>query len=128
MKNIDLLNQTINDAVLPEDLALPKYTETRGYLYLLQDSAFPDWIKIGRTIDPQKRLSQYNSDRPLDTCRFTYISKPFVDVVRVEKVILTQLSLVVHSSSKSKEWFNIKNKDLLIQWIEKAETEAKLLC
>ncbi len=130
MQNLDITTQTINEVVSLHDLAIPsleKVVDKRGYMYLLIDSVFPDYIKIGRTSDPRKRLMSYNSDRPLDTCRYILITSAFVDVHKIEEVILQQLYLHISSSVKSKEWFEIKHKDLLIEWLHKAEEQGKLL-
>ena len=35
---------------------LEKYTDRRGFMYIVYDSIFPEYIKIGRTSDCFKRL------------------------------------------------------------------------
>lgn len=49
------------------DIPLPKKrkrTAPESYVYLLQSAAFPDYVKIGRTQNIHKRLSQLNGSMP----------------------------------------------------------------
>ena len=34
---------------------------SKGYIYILTNPSFPDWVKIGYADDPQKRLNQLNN-------------------------------------------------------------------
>lgn len=99
----------------------PKYTETRGYIYLVQDSVFPDHIKIGRTADIVKRLVSYNNPKPFPTARLVCISRQFADVISVEARILEALYKIIEPTTFRKEWFEIKHKDLCISAIQEAE-------
>lgn len=103
-----------------------KPVDRRGYMYILTDSVYPDHVKIGRTNDPKKRLSSYNSDKPFNTASFVIISLPFVDVVNVERLILEELCKVIQPIGLKKEWFEIKHYDKIFDWIKKAEDGAKI--
>jgi len=130
MRDVDLKTKSVNDVILLSEYDVPaippppKQVDTRGYLYLLVDSAYPEYIKIGKTASPRKRLQTYNSDRPIATCRFINISELFLNCTTVEKVILTQVHLDIQPIGKSTEWFAIEHKQTLIDWIIKAEAEA----
>ena len=102
---------------------LEKYTDRRGYIYILFDSNFPDYIKVGRTSDCKKRLVGYNSDKPFPTAKMLMISKMFDDVHEVERRILAFMYDHTQATTLSKEWFEIKHKEKLIKIIEKAEKE-----
>ena len=108
-----------NDYVIPVLPPAPK--DVRGYLYLLKDSAFSNFIKIGRTINAAKRLSGYNSNRPIATAYFIYISELFVDAVYVERVILKTMYNEHAVVGKTKEWFNIDKEEILFNYIKQAE-------
>lgn len=89
--------------------ALPKVVDTRGYIYIVRDSVFPDWVKVGRTVDPKKRLMAYNSDKPFPTARYVNMSKCFADVIEVERVILEKMYEIASPSTASREWFEIEH-------------------
>ena len=100
---------------------LEKYTDRRGYIYIVFDEAFPEYIKVGRTSDCKKRLIGYNSDRPYPTVKMLYISQMFEDVNDMERRILTYMYDNTSPTTLSKEWFEIQHKDKLIKIIAKAE-------
>ena len=100
---------------------VPKYVETRGFIYILQDKAFPEFFKIGRTADMLKRLAEYNSDKPYPSTYLTHISKCFADVISVEKKILEYLYKTTSPTAFKLEWFEIAQLPLAIQLLEDAE-------
>lgn len=100
---------------------LDKYVDRRGYIYILYDNIFPDYIKVGRTADCHKRLIGYNSDKPYPTAKFLFLSRMFEDVTEIERRILAYMYDNTPPTTLSKEWFEIRHKDILIAIIEKAE-------
>lgn len=100
---------------------LEKYTDRRGFIYIVHDSAFPEYIKVGRTQDCKKRLIGYNSDRPYPTVRMKYISKMFENVNEVERRILSYMYDCTQPTTLSKEWFEGEHEQKLIEIIQKAE-------
>ena len=114
-----------NQFIMLSEFDIEKYKETRGYIYLLADSKFPEYIKVGRTFNPSDRLQAYNSDKPYDTCRYLAISKPFVDVISVEKEILVTARL--DSATARLEWFDVSKTKELIDLIYAMELKHKLL-
>lgn len=99
----------------------PKYVETRGFMYVIKDSAFPDFVKIGRTQNVKKRLMQYNADKPYPTSELVCISREFEDVITVEKKILGNLYKKTPPSTFSREWFPIEFIGDCLHLIEEAE-------
>ena len=118
----DLTEFDISDFCTPP---LEKYTDRRGFMYILFDSNFPDYIKVGRTADCKKRLLGYNSDKPYPTAKMLFISKMFEDVHDVERRVLNYMYDHTAPTTLSKEWFMIEHKDKLITIIEKAEKEIE---
>jgi len=105
---------------------LEKYIDRRGFMYILFDANFPDYIKVGRTADCKKRLIGYNSDKPYPTAKMLYISEMFEDVNETERRILAYMYDNTPPTTLSKEWFEIKHKEKLIKIIEKAEEIERL--
>lgn len=114
----ELSDFNINDYVTPP---LEKYTDRRGFIYILYDSMYPNYIKIGRTHDCKKRLTGYNSDKPYPTAKMLYISEMFENVHEMERRILAYMYDNTPPTTLSKEWFDIEHKEKLISIIEKAE-------
>jgi hypothetical protein len=110
----------ISDFVAPP---LEKYTDRRGYIYIIVDSKFPEYIKVGRTSDCKRRLTAYNSDKPFPTCRMLFISKLFEDCHEIERRILAYMYDNTRPTTLTKEWFGIEHKDQLTLIIAKAEEQ-----
>jgi len=51
----DILNAVLNVGLKLEE----------GYVYIIQNPAWPDWKKIGMTDDLDKRLKQYQTSAPM---------------------------------------------------------------
>jgi len=100
---------------------LEKYTDNRGYMYILYDKIFPDYIKVGRTSDLYKRQCQYNADKPFKTAKMIYISVMFEDAKDIERRILSYMYDNTPPTTLSKEWFEIQHKEKILFIIEKAE-------
>ena len=101
---------------------LEKYNDKRGYMYVVFDSIYPEYIKVGRTFDCHKRLVGYNSDKPYPTAKMIYISELFEDVVDMERRILAYMYDNTPPTTLSKEWFLIEHKQLILDIILKAES------
>lgn len=93
----------------------------RGYLYLLEDSSYPEYIKLGMTRDLQRRYREYNQHKPYNTAEFIIVSEVFEDVEYVEKKMLEVLSKRIMPISTRKEWFEVEHRDLLKEAIQQAE-------
>lgn len=112
---------TLDDFTLEpfEKPIIPK--DMRGYLYIVEDSVFPDHIKIGRANDLKKRLAAYNTDKPYSTVRYSCISLPFVNVISAESLVLEKIYEEIVPIGNKLEWFDVSNRKLLEKWIKIAE-------
>jgi len=104
-----------------------KVIDRRGYLYIVEDSAFPEFIKVGRTSDLKRRLQDYNGHKPFNSSRYVIVSKAFVDVIAAEAMVLEKLCEVIPPTTFKKEWFAIEHRDTLEKWIEIAEEGLECL-
>lgn len=118
----ELTDFNISDYTTPP---LEKYTDRRGFMYILFDTNFPDFIKVGRTSDCKRRLIGYNSDKPFPTAKMLFISDLFNDVNEVERRVLAYMYDNTPPTTLSKEWFEVQHKEKLISIIEKAERIEK---
>ena len=103
---------------LPDDVR-----SSNGFIYLVFDSAFPEYIKIGYTANQKYRLYRYNKSRPLNTCSYVYVSKLLVNILHVEKYLLHRINTYAYSTPERKEWFSIKYKEKFIEEIKLVETD-----
>jgi len=101
--------------------ALEKYTDKRGYMYIVFNSKFPEYIKVGRTSDAYKRLQQYNADTPYPTSKMLYVSELFENVNIAERKILRYMYECTEPTTLSKEWFEYEHIEKIINIILKAE-------
>jgi gamma-glutamylcyclotransferase (GGCT)/AIG2-like uncharacterized protein YtfP len=53
--------KNINDAIFEQS---PASTIKEGYVYVITNKAWPDWVKIGMAIDAEDRLSGYQTSSP----------------------------------------------------------------
>ena len=128
MIDIEYKDDKLNEVRLA-DYDLPIYPkDTRGFIYLLVDSLFPEYVKIGRTNNLAKRLSAgYNADKPYPTAKYIGISIPFADVIKVEAMILEKVVSEHGVVPTRQEWFNIEHLDVLKKWVGIAEKSQKEL-
>lgn len=114
--------QELKDVDLTE-FSIEKYVDRRGFMYILFDEIFPEYIKVGRTSDVQKRLVGYNSDKPFRTARMLFVSSLFEDANTTEKTVLDYLYSVTSPTTLSREWFEIKHLELIKETIERLEND-----
>lgn len=105
------------------EYSLEKDVDRRGFMYILYDEIFPDYIKVGRTSDVQKRLLGYNSDKPYRTARMLYVSSLFTDQNQTEKAVLDYLYSVTQPTTLSREWFMYEHINTIKETIEKLEAK-----
>jgi hypothetical protein len=92
-----------------------------GYIYVLKDSVYPEYVKLGMSRNLQQRYKDYNAHKPYNTAEFIAISDPFEDAIRVEKKILEALIKRIQPIGAKKEWFEAKHEGLIREVIEEAE-------
>lgn len=116
-------NQTFSDIDLDdyEVPPAPKFVETRGYIYIIQDSVFPGFFKLGRTQSLKKRLMQYNNDKPFPTASYINFSPMFLDAITVEEKILERMYLETPPTTFSREWFTLEHLERAQELIQQAE-------
>lgn len=97
---------------------IPDRCPTRGFLYLIVSPTFPNIVKIGKSIELQKRLSQYNAYNPNNDFAFTYLSKIFDDYTEAESNVLETLARMNIKPCYNKEWFDIQHYELILSIIK----------
>ena len=54
--------------------SLTNYTSTKsGHVYAMTNAAWPEWIKIGKAIDAEDRLSSYQTSSPMRDYKLVYL-------------------------------------------------------
>lgn len=126
---MELLKNRLEDQLLSSYHSYPAYEKReikRGYIYILRDDVFPEYIKIGMTRDLAKRYRDYNQHKPFNTAEFIAVSEVFNDVVTVEKKILAALVKEITPIGAKKEWFEAVHEDRLKEIVEEAEQHFHL--
>ena len=108
--------KTFDDAAFS---SLTNYnTTTSGHVYAMGNAAWPEWIKIGKAVDAEDRLSSYQTSSPLRD--YTLIHYAYSDdrnvAERQAHVLAGKLG------DKRNEWFKISNEDAVVV-IEQAVSE-----
>lgn len=76
-----------------------------GFVYIITNVAYPDWVKVGMAFDYEKRLNVYNQYDPETNFKIAGI-RWTDDRRNLEKKILENTSQV--ASKQQGEWFKIK--------------------
>ena len=83
-------------------------SNSQGYLYILYNESFSyygdDVYKIGWSIDPKNRINGYRTSF-VGTCKFLYISQPFSDGYKAERLLFYLLRR--ERLKKNREFFCI---------------------
>jgi hypothetical protein len=75
----------------------------KGFIYVLVNPAWPNWVKIGQTDTPDKRLKQFWTATPHRDHEFVYL-KETNDMDKAER----QAHTIAESKTKRKnEWFKL---------------------
>lgn len=78
-----------------------------GYVYAIRNPAWPDWVKIGKAVDAEDRLSSYQTSSPMRDYKLIH-SVHFEDRNKAEtkahKIAATKASLAWDKSING-EWF-----------------------
>jgi hypothetical protein len=77
-------------------------TDSSGFIYLLVNPAFPEWVKVGKTIDTKRRLRNYQTGDPFRLYRLVKVW-PTPDRHRDEA--LAELYLEWGAVDQQGEWF-----------------------
>jgi hypothetical protein len=108
--------KTFDDAAFS---SLTNYnTTTSGHVYAMGNAAWPEWVKIGKAVDAEDRLSSYQTSSPLRD--YTMVHYAYTDdrniAERQAHVLAGKLG------DKRNEWFKISNEDAVVV-IEQAVSE-----
>ena len=104
---------------------LEEFKVKSGFIYLLKDGRFPEYVKVGRTTDIPSRLNQYNAHKPINTCTMLCVSREFEDAKAVEAYIVKETAQVYSRANYKKEWFEYIAADDLVLAIIDAESLFK---
>jgi len=119
------------DNTMPVDLAHivvpplpPQPRDTRGYLYIVKDANFPKHFKFGLTINMDKRIVAYDTDKPYPTCTVFCVSALLKDAKTAESMIKRYMAGKLKGKVSRQEWYPlhyISTVESLIQQIEQAK-------
>ena len=94
-----------------------------GYVYVITNPAWPEWVKIGMAIDAEDRLNGYQTSSPMRDYQLVHaIATP--DRARAERVAHKAADLC---GERQGEWFKIANEEAvtILQHIKETEDEQK---
>lgn len=97
--------QNIKYLIKKENLSPTEQTKIReGFVYLIKNDIWSDWVKVGMTLDYNSRISTYNIYDPLNN--FSYIDIKWTDDrINAEQHLLKVFS--IHADCVKGEWFKI---------------------
>jgi len=91
-----------------------------GYIYIIINPAWEEWVKIGRAGDPIKRLADYNTGAPLRDYELYFSIS--VDDMKIEHEIHKHF-IEYRKLMNKNEWFKVAKEDALkyiVKYINKA--------
>lgn len=94
--------KSFNDAAFSSLKNYPK--STIGCVYVIKNPAWPEWVKVGKAVDAEDRLSSYQTSDPYRS----YILHHHIDVPNrhdTELKVHQELELVC--DDRKNEWFKI---------------------
>ena len=106
-----------------EDFDISPKPEDKGFLYIVMDTAYPEFFKVGKTTSMSKRLSGYNSDKPYPSAYLYAISREFIQHSDAEAKVLQYLYANTNPTTFRREWFNIEYLELAMRALEAAEQQ-----
>jgi len=84
-----------------------------GWLYVITNPSWTNWVKIGITRDLTARLSTYNTGSPYDSVNYEYFDYIFDENARdIEQKIHKKLSYL-REKTHSNEWYKLLPEDAL---------------
>lgn len=95
--------------VSEREIKLPKIQpdDGSGFIYLVVNPKFKNWVKCGMTSNPSNRLRSYNGYDPMSEFKYLDIKK--VEFRRKAESALKKI-LTCQSKHFNGEWFNIEEK------------------
>ena len=94
-----------------------------GYVYVITNPAWPEWVKIGMAIDAEDRLNGYQTSSPMRDYQLVH-AIPTPDRSRAERVAHKAAALC---GERQGEWFKIATEEAvtILQHIKETEDEQK---
>ena len=86
-----------------------------GYVYVIMNKAWPDWVKIGRAIDANDRLRAYQTSSPLRDYQIVH-SVHFEDVNAAERkahLIAARMTGAPWNKVDNGEWFRLTHEQAI---------------
>jgi len=120
---------SISEVSLADFKSFPSYRRvdiTNGYIYILRDSTFPGYVKVGMTRDLHRRYKEYNQNKPYNTAEFVAVSEIFDNVLKVEKKILEVLVREIQPIGAKLEWFEAEHEERIRAVVKDAEDHFHL--
>jgi len=111
---MEILKSHCSDTTDIPSLKKRKRTAPESYVYLLKSAAFPDYVKIGRTQNIHKRLSQLNGSMPEHPYELVTYFTSF-DSVRDE----AEAHLRFAKYRTIREFFKVRKEDVIPYFLEK---------
>ena len=94
--------KSFNDAAFS---SLQNYTTSKeGYVYIISNPAWPDWIKIGMAVDAEDRLNGYQTSSPMRDYKLEFTVK--VNDRRKSETLAHKICKKMGIDNKG-EWFNM---------------------
>ena len=77
-----------------------------GFLYIIKEAnGTSGWYKVGKTVDLERRLREYNSSFPNDRMSFIFVSERIYNLNEAEKELIDYLSSIKRLHKSRNEWF-----------------------
>lgn len=86
-----------------------------GYIYIMTNPAWDNWVKIGRAINLDKRLESYNTSSPFRDFKIEYSTQIFNPIL-IERYFFEKYG------KDNSEWFNLSVEEAIDE-IERLKQE-----
>ncbi len=83
---------------------------SEGWLYVVSNPKWPEWMKIGITRDLSKRLSSYNTGAPITSVYYRYEYYRYDDNARIIEQKIHSEMTDSQDKGDSSEWYKITKK------------------
>ena len=101
--------------------SLTNYTSTKsGHVYAMTNAAWPEWIKIGKAIDAEDRLSSYQTSSPMRD--YTMVHYAYSDDRNVSEKQAHERAAKL--GEKRNEWFKISREEAIVVIAQTVEEVA----
>lgn len=121
------IDRLIFHTIKPHDISILAKAlydrEKEGYIYVITNPAWPEWVKIGMAIDAEDRLNGYQTSSPMRDYQLVHaIATP--DRAKAERVAHKAAAMC---GERQGEWFKIANEEAvtILQHIKETEDEQK---